>query len=69
MEAAGLPVLADRERAWEAWKGWRVNYDEVLLNLARLSEAPPAPWVSDRSPIRASSQRRVIARAFEKPDV
>ena len=29
LEAAGMPVLADREKAWEAWKGWRVNDDEV----------------------------------------
>jgi hypothetical protein len=51
MAAAGVPLLADRQAAWEAWRGWRVNYDTVLLNLARLVEAPPAPWVSDRSPV------------------
>ena len=44
-------AVADREQAWEAWRGWRVNYDTVLLNLARLVEAPPTPWVSDRSPL------------------
>jgi hypothetical protein len=49
---AGVPVKADREAAWEAWRGWRVNYDTVLLSLARLVEAPPdVPWISDRSPI------------------
>lgn len=51
MVAQGVPVKADRDEAWQAWKGWRVNYDTVLLRLARLVEAPPAPWVSDRSPI------------------
>ncbi len=51
MEAAGVPLLADREQAWANWRGWRVNYDTALLRLARLVEAPPAPWVSDRSPI------------------
>jgi hypothetical protein len=69
MEAAGVPMLADREEAWQAWKGWRVNYDAVLLNLARLIEAPPAPWVSDRSPISASPRHRVIHRGPGKPDV
>ncbi len=51
MEAAGVPLVADRDRAWADWRGWRVNYDTVLLRLARLVEAPPTPWVSDRSPV------------------
>ncbi|HVA74256.1 MAG TPA: hypothetical protein VNF71_06790 [Acidimicrobiales bacterium] len=51
MAAAGVPVKGDREAAWTAWKGWRVNYDHVLLELARLVEAPLAPWTSDRSPV------------------
>jgi hypothetical protein len=64
MELAGLPLAPDRDQAWIAWKGWRVNYDTVLLKLARLIEAPVAPWVSDRSPleVNASSQRRLIPR-------
>jgi hypothetical protein len=51
MAAAGIPVVADRDRAWDAWRGWRVNYDTPLLKLARLVEAPLAPWLSDRSPV------------------
>lgn len=51
LEAAGVPVVADRDRAWRDWRGWRVNYDTVLLALARVVEAPPVPWISDRSPI------------------
>jgi hypothetical protein len=66
---AGVPVLQDREEAWTAWRGWRVNYDAVLLNLARLLEAPVAPWVADRSPISASPRRRVIRGGVERPDV
>lgn len=49
---AGLDVVSDREVAWKAWQGWRVNYDTALLNLSRMVEAPPAPWVADRSPLR-----------------
>lgn len=52
MAAAGVELRADRDAAWVAFCGWRVNYDTVLLNLARLVEAPIAPWVSDRSPMR-----------------
>jgi hypothetical protein len=51
MADAGMPMNADREAAWTAWKGWRVNYDRALLELARLVEAPLAPWISDRSPV------------------
>jgi hypothetical protein len=54
MASAGVPLKADRDEAWKAWRGWRVNYDHVLLELARLVEAPLAPWVSDRSPIGAA---------------
>lgn len=51
MASVGMPLVADRDQAWAAWRGWRVNYDTVLLSLARIVEAPPAPWISDRSPI------------------
>ncbi|MGH9121619.1 MAG: hypothetical protein ACRDYC_06690, partial [Acidimicrobiales bacterium] len=53
MAEAGVPIKADRDAAWVAWSGWRVNYDTALLNLARVVEAPLAPWVSDRTPLPA----------------
>jgi hypothetical protein len=52
MAEAGISLKPDRGQAWIAFSGWRVNYDTVLLNLARFVESPPAPWVSDRSPLR-----------------
>jgi hypothetical protein len=47
---AGVPLKADREAAWQSFAGWRVNYDTVLLGLAAFTQAPYAPWSSDRSP-------------------
>ncbi len=47
--AAGLPVREDREDAWKQFRGWRVNYDSVLVGLAGFLMAPYAPWSSDRS--------------------
>ena len=44
----GVPLKADQEQAWRDFAGWRVNYDRVLLALAGLTMAPPAPWSSDR---------------------
>lgn len=48
-EAEGVPLKADREQAWRDFAGWRVNYDQVLLALCRLTFAPYAPWSSDRA--------------------
>ncbi len=46
---AGVPLRPDRDLTWQAFAGWRVNYDTVLLALAGLAMAPYAPWSSDRS--------------------
>lgn len=44
---AGLPLVADRDAAWRAFAGWRVNYDAVLLAIADRLVTPPAPWSTD----------------------
>jgi hypothetical protein len=49
MRDAGVPLIADRDQAWRDFKGWRVNYDVVLLAFAEITMAPYAPWTSDRS--------------------
>jgi hypothetical protein len=49
LEAAGVPLRADREQAWRDFAGWRVNYDQALLALCSLCAAPATPWSSDRS--------------------
>ena len=49
LEASGVALKSDRDQAWRDFAGWRVNYDTVLLALARLTEAPPALWSSDRA--------------------
>ncbi|MBA3943913.1 MAG: hypothetical protein H0X37_05050 [Herpetosiphonaceae bacterium] len=48
LSTAGLPLKPNRDQCWRDFMGWRVNYDHVLLALARLTMAPPAPWSSDR---------------------
>lgn len=47
LQEAGIP-LKDREFAWQNYAGWRVNYDELLIWLCKLTMAPYAPWSSDR---------------------
>jgi hypothetical protein len=51
LEGAGVPVVSDRDLAWVAFAGWRVNYDSALLGLAQMLRVPYAPWTSDRYPI------------------
>jgi hypothetical protein len=51
LASQGLPLNPDRDQAWRDFAGWRVNYDRVLLALARLTMAPSAPWSSDRSDV------------------
>ena len=63
MAGTGMTLVDDLDEAWDSFRGWRVNYDTVLLNLARLVEAPPAPWVSDRSPV-AERETWTLRRAL-----
>ena len=58
LKAAGLPLKPDRDDDWKHFRGWRVNYDAVLLALAALTMAPEAPWSSDRSFRRPARRRR-----------
>jgi hypothetical protein len=62
MAAAGVPIKADREQAWQDFAGWRVNYDTVLLALAQLLMAPYAPWSSDRGLQRMVRRGRKMER-------
>ena len=59
---SGVPLKPDRDQSWIDYQGWRVNYDVVLLALARLTMAPYAPWSSDRS----LADHRDAARRFPR---
>ncbi|MGH2390436.1 MAG: hypothetical protein ACRDIE_19725 [Chloroflexota bacterium] len=56
----GVPLKADQDQAWRDFAGWRVNYDAVLVALAVLVAAPPAPWSSDR----VHPRRRVFDTSY-----
>lgn len=46
LEQMGVPIVDDREAAWVAFAGWRVNYDQIIEQLAVGFMAPPSPWDS-----------------------
>jgi hypothetical protein len=48
LASEGVPIKSDRDQAWRDFAGWRVNYDTVLVALAAITNAPSAPWSSDR---------------------
>jgi len=48
LEAGGIPIYPNRDECWDHFSGWRVNYDEVLLRLAKITYAPYGIWSSDR---------------------
>jgi hypothetical protein len=49
LKAQNIPIKPDREQAWQDFAGWRVNYDQVLLELVELTMAPASPWSGNRS--------------------
>lgn len=55
-----VPLIADREQAWRDFAGWRVNYDDTLLRLRRLTMAPTVPWIPANSLLLPSVYQRNI---------
>ena len=49
LEGYNVPINPDRDHCWDHYAGWRVNYDEVLIGLAWITNAPYAMWSSDRA--------------------
>ena len=60
-DAAGVPLVPDREQAWRDFAGWRVNYDKALTSICELVEAPFATWSSDRYRAAPSHTRGHVA--------
>jgi hypothetical protein len=42
------PIERSDEEAWPNFRGWRANYDQVALVLAKRLDAPPALWTGTR---------------------
>lgn len=44
LAARGLPLVQDRDAAWQSFAGWRVNYDASLNGLVRVLRVEPGEW-------------------------
>ena len=56
LAAQGLPLKEDLDLAWHNFGGWRVNYDETVTALARITMAPEAPWLADITMARSNPE-------------
>jgi len=67
LDAAGFTRQRTPQDAWPHFRGWRVNYEPIVDQLARILVAPPAPWLGAQS---GSSPQplRPIDRTPEDPD-
>ena len=68
LAASGVPLVEDRDQAWQDFNGWRVNYDSVLRGLERLTMAPTAWW---ELPMRSAwvTDEPALAAALEEQDL
>lgn len=66
----GFPVERNAEEAWADFRGWRVNYEAVVYELADRVSAPPALWSGRRTHIREDPMpvRRPIDRRPDAPE-
>ncbi|HEY7107215.1 MAG TPA: hypothetical protein VH986_12480 [Acidimicrobiia bacterium] len=67
----GFATERDAHEAWEHFRGWRVNYEDLAYRWANRVLAPPAPWSGPRRGLREQSvaPRRPPHRSPDKPDV
>lgn len=64
LAAGGVPMIPDRDQCWRDFRGWRVNYDTVLIKLTTLLSAPYARWSSDRAIMTYGS---ALSQAVRRP--
>ena len=65
LASAGVPLVADRDRAWELFSEMRSTYAGQLNAMARYWRIPPAQWVGDRSPIARAHRGALPASVIE----
>lgn len=69
LRSLGYPIERSEEEAWPHFRGWRVNYDQAALSLAREVDAPPALWSGPRRwPSEPTPPARPRARLPQSPE-
>jgi len=69
MAAVGFPMERTPEEAWPHFRGWRVNYDPIAVEIADLIDAAPAPWSGRRQQFpEPIAPRRPVDRHPDDPE-
>ena len=74
VQRAGFLTQRSTEESWSHFHGWRVNYEKIAYELARRTDAVPAPWSGGRHwpgkpmhPIRPIDRKPGIPEADRPP--
>ena len=66
----GFPMERSPEEAWPHFKGWRVNYEQVALEIGERVVATPGPWAGPRVSIGDTviPTKRPVDRTPDQPE-
>jgi len=68
MAEAGFTPERPAEEAWAHFRGWRVNYEAIVYELANRIYAAPGPWSGPRHNIGSIEPRRPLDRTPDDPE-
>jgi hypothetical protein len=65
-----FPLERTAEEAWPHFKGWRVNYESVALDIADRVLATPGPWAGTRTALGDETipTKRPVDRTPDEPE-
>jgi hypothetical protein len=59
LERSGVPLVKDRDAAWDDFVGWRINYDAMIEAFYVLFTCPRTDWhIASVQPLFAPSNKR-----------
>jgi hypothetical protein len=70
LEEIGFPIERAPDEAWDDFRGWRVNYEQVALDLAERVTAIPGPWAGERKFLGVGTipTKRPVDRTPDQPE-
>ncbi len=68
LEDIGFPMERRPEEAWPDFRGWRVNYESIVLALAERIVATPSQWMGGRVEGMTIPTERPVDRTPDEPE-